>query len=324
MSQIREMAKVAIIGSGSVGSTLAQRIAEKDLADVVLVDVVEGRPQGVALDLMEARSIELHDRQIVGTQDFAAIAGAAVVVITAGLPRQPGMTREDLLGANAKVVEDVTRAAIAQAPDAIFVVVTNPLDVMTYLVWRASGLPHHRVMGMAGGLDAARFATFIAMELKVSVADVSAMVLGGHGDLMLPLPRYTTVRGIPLPELISEATIERLVARTRDGGAEIGRLLKTGSAYYAPASAVAQMVEAIVRDRHRTLPAAVALQGEYDIRDLCVGVPIRLGRMGVETIVELNLTAEEMAALQSSADIVRQQVDLLPQLGVLPETQRAT
>ncbi|MEO0854268.1 MAG: malate dehydrogenase, partial [Cyanobacteria bacterium J06648_11] len=298
-------------------STLAQRLAEKDLADVVLVDIAAGRPQGIALDLMEARSVEGHDRAIAGTQDYEAIAGAQVVVITAGFPRKPGMSRDDLLQSNAKIVAEVTRSAVAVAPEATYIAVTNPLDVMTYLVWHTSGLPRQKVMGMAGVLDAARFATFIAMELKVSTADISAMVLGGHGDLMVPLPRYTTVKGIPLPELLSTETIEQLVARTRDGGAEIGRLLQTGSAYYAPASAVAMMVESILRDRRRYLPAAVVLDGEYGIKDLGMGVPVCLGTNGVEFVIELKLTDAEAEALQTSVASVRAQVDKLGQFGLL-------
>ncbi|MEO0356237.1 MAG: malate dehydrogenase, partial [Cyanobacteria bacterium P01_A01_bin.3] len=234
-----EHSKVAVIGAGAVGSTLAQRIAETNLADVVLLDIVQGRPQGVALDLMEARAVERHDRSIVGTQDYADVAGADIVVITAGRPRTPNMTRDDLLGINAGIVAKVASQAIAQAPEAIFITVTNPLDVMAHLVGQVGQLSRERFMGMAGVLDAARFATFIAMELNVSAVDVSAMVLGGHGDLMLPLARYTTVGGVPLPELMSAETIDRIAQRTRQGGAEIGKLLKTGSAYYAPSASVA-------------------------------------------------------------------------------------
>ena len=307
---------VAVIGAGMVGSTLAQRLAEKDIANVVLLDILAGRPQGIALDLMEARSLEQHDRQITGTQDYQDIAGASVVVITAGRPRTPGMTRDDLLGINAKIVATVAEQAIAVAPDAIFIVVTNPLDVMTHLTWQVTGLPRTRVMGMAGALDAARFATFVAIELQVSAADVSAMVLGGHGDLMVPLPRYTTVRGIPLPQLLAQDRIEQIVDRTRDGGAEIGRLLATGSAFYAPASSVAQMVESILRDRHRTIPAAVPLQGEYGIEGLCIGIPVKLGMGGIEQIVELELTPEELGDLRRSAASVQAQVDKLSMLAV--------
>ncbi|WP_017326557.1 malate dehydrogenase [Synechococcus sp. PCC 7336] len=314
--QLKGRETVAIIGAGSVGSTLAQRIVERDLANVVLLDTIEGRPQGVALDLMEARAIEQHDRTVIGTQNYADIAGADIVVITAGRPRTPDMTRDELLGVNAQIVASVTREAIAQAPNATFIAVTNPLDVMTYLIWKVSGLPRQQVMGMAGVLDAARFATFVAMELQASAADVTAMVLGGHGDLMVPIPRYTTVRGIPLPQLLPAEKIAQLLERTRDGGAEIGRLLKTGSAYYAPSSSVAQMVEAILRDRHRTLPAAIPLQGEYGIDDLCMGIPVRLGRNGVEAIVKLDLTDEESKALHSSAESVRAQVQRLPDLGL--------
>ncbi|MGK7905991.1 MAG: malate dehydrogenase [Synechococcus sp.] len=303
--------KVAIIGAGAVGSTLAQRIVENNLADVVLLDIIEGRPQGVALDLMEARAVERHDRRIIGTQDYADIAGVQLVVITAGRPRTPDMTRDDLLSINSGIVTKVAAQAIAHAPTAIFIVVTNPLDVMTYLVFQSTQLPRERVMGMAGVLDAARFATFIAMELNVSAADVSAMVLGGHGDLMLPLARYTTVSGVPLPELLSAETISNLVERTRQGGAEIGRLLKTGSAYYAPSASVAVMVDAILRDRHRILSASVVLEGEYGLSGLCMGVPVKLGAGGIEEIIKVTLTDEELEALNASAASVKSQIEKL-------------
>ncbi|MEO0940717.1 MAG: malate dehydrogenase [Cyanobacteria bacterium J06642_12] len=310
-----EHSKVAVIGAGAVGSTLAQRIAETNLADVVLLDIVQGRPQGVALDLMEARAVERHDRSIVGTQDYADVAGADIVVITAGRPRTPNMTRDDLLGINAGIVAKVASQAIAQAPEAIFITVTNPLDVMAHLVGQVGQLSRERFMGMAGVLDAARFATFIAMELNVSAVDVSAMVLGGHGDLMLPLARYTTVGGVPLPELMSSETIDRIAQRTRQGGAEIGKLLKTGSAYYAPSASVAVMVDAILRDRHRMLPVSVALEGEYGLQGLCLGVPVQLGADGVETIIELTLMDAEMEALHESAASVKAQIGKLPDVG---------
>ncbi len=305
------MAKVAVIGAGAVGSTVAQRIAEQNLADVVLLDIVAGRPQGLALDLMEARGVLGHDREIVGTQDYAAIAGVDVVVVTAGLPRQPGMSRDELAATNAAIVRQVMQQVGAVAPFAIAIIVTNPLDAMTYLAWQVSGWPRQRVLGMAGVLDAARFATFIAMEMNVSVADINAMVLGGHGDLMVPLPRYTTVRGIPLPELLSESVIDHLVARTRDGGGEIGRLLQAGSAYYAPAAAVTEMVDAIVNDRQRYLPAAAILEGEYGHSDLAMGVPVCLGRHGLESIVTLTLTETEQAAFDASAASVKHLIQQL-------------
>ncbi|BAU44171.1 malate dehydrogenase [Leptolyngbya sp. O-77] len=301
--------RVAIIGSGNVGSTLAQRIAERNLANVVLLDIVDGRPQGVALDLLEARGIEGHDRQIVGTTDYAMTAGSDVVVITAGLPRRPGMSRDDLLKTNAAIVMEAAQKAIAQSPNAIFIVVTNPLDVMTYLAWKATGLPPERVMGMAGILDSARFQTFIALELGVSTADVSAMVMGSHGDLMVPLPRYSTVNGIPITELLDADTIARLVHRTRNGGAEIVELMQTGGAYYAPASSTCVMVETILLNKSRLLPIASYLRGEYRLRDIFIGVPTRLGCGGAESVLELQLSDSELKELHSSAAVVRQGID---------------
>ena len=298
-------AQVAVIGSGNVGATLAQRLAEKNIADVVLLDVVEGRPQGVALDLMEARGVERHDRTIVGTNDFADTAGSAVIVITAGLPRRPGMSRDDLLLTNGKIVLDVTRKALAHSPNATLIVVTNPLDVMTYVAWEASGLPPHKVMGMAGVLDSARFQTFIAMELGVSINDINATVMGGHGDLMVPLPRYSTVNGIPIDRFLDAEAIARIVERTRNGGAEIVSLLKTGSAYYAPASAICVMVESIIYNQPRILPVAAHLQGQYGLNNLFVGVPCRLGCQGIESVLELDLTDQELAELHASAESVR-------------------
>ncbi|NEQ26785.1 MAG: malate dehydrogenase, partial [Microcoleus sp. SIO2G3] len=287
--------QVAIIGAGNVGSTLAQRIAEKNLANVVLLDVLSGRPQAVALDLMEARGLEKHDRTIQGTIDYADTAGSDIVVITAGLPRRPGMTRDDLLRTNAQIVTDAARQAIEQSPNAILIVVTNPLDVVTYLAWKASGLPSDRVLGMAGILDSARFETFIALELGVSTANVNALVLGSHGDLMVPLPRYSTVNGIPITELMDAETIDRLVDRTRNGGAEIVALMQTGGAYYAPASATCCMVEAILHQQSRLLPSAAYLQGQYGLDDIFIGVPVKLGGNGIEQILELDLTETELA-----------------------------
>jgi malate dehydrogenase len=305
----RHFARVSIVGAGSVGSALAQRIAEKNLADVVLLDLAAGRPQGIALDLMEARGMEGHDRQVIGTADYADTAHSDIVVITAGLPRQPGMTRDDLMRTNAKIVMDVAKQAIAHSPNALLIVVTNPLDVVTYLAWKASGLPPQRVMGMAGILDSARFQTFIALELGVSSADVNAMVLGSHGDLMVPLPRYSTVSGIPITELMNAATIDRLVDRTRSGGAEIVALMQAGGAYYAPASSTCQMIEAILLNQSRLLPIAAYLQGEYGLHDIFIGVPCRLRCGGIESILELNLTDTEQTALQQSAQAVREAIE---------------
>ncbi|WP_346292687.1 malate dehydrogenase [Sphaerothrix gracilis] len=298
--------RVTIVGAGNVGSTLAQRIAERNLADVVLLDVVEGRPQGLALDLQEASGLVGHHRQITGTNDYADTAESDIVVITAGLPRKPGMSRDDLLQVNGKIVLDVARQAIAHSPQARFIVVTNPLDVMVYLVWQATGLPWQQVVGMAGVLDSARFQTFISLELKVPPQDVSAMVLGGHGDLMVPLPQYSTVCGIPIPELLDQGTIERLCHRTRHGGAEVVDLLQKGGAYSAPSAAIYKMVEAILLNQSRILPASVYLQGQYGLKDLYLGVPCRLGWQGVEEILELRLNQSEQQLLQKSGDFVKQ------------------
>ncbi|MBE9102891.1 malate dehydrogenase [Vacuolonema iberomarrocanum] len=297
--------QVTVIGAGHVGSTLAQRIAEKNLADVVLLDILDGWSQGVALDLMEARGLESHDRRLRGTSDYADTVGSDIVVITAGFPRKPGMSRDDLLRMNGGIVLQAIRQAIAYSPQALFIVVTNPLDVMTYLAWKASGLPPERVMGMAGILDSARFQTFISLELGVSTSDVDAMVLGSHGDLMVPLPHYCTVNGIPITELLDAATIDRLVERTRTAGAEIVELMKTGGAYYAPASATCLMVETILRNRSRLLPVAAYLTGQYYLEDVYIGVPARLGCGGVETILELPLSDRDLKALHKSAEAVR-------------------
>jgi malate dehydrogenase len=300
--------RVTIVGSGYVGSTLAQRIAEKNIADVVLVDIIRGRPQGIALDLMEARGVERHDRQILGTNDFADTAHSHIIVITAGLPRKPGMSREDLMRTNAMIVQDVTKRAIQHSPNAVIIVVTNPLDVMTHVAWQSSGLPPQQVLGMAGVLDSARFQTFIAMELGISIADVNATVLGGHGDMMVLLPRYSTVNGVPITDLMEQETIDRLVERTRNGGAEIVELLQTGSAYYAPASSACVMVESIVLNQGRVLPVAAYLQGEYGLRDVFIGVPARLHCRGVESLLQLELTETERAALHHSAAAVQANV----------------
>ncbi|NJN88548.1 MAG: malate dehydrogenase [Leptolyngbyaceae cyanobacterium SL_7_1] len=301
--------KVSVIGAGNVGRTLAQRIAERNLADVVLVDIVSGLPEGIALDLTEARGLEGHQRQILGGTDYTATAGSEVVVITAGLPRRPGMSRDDLLKTNATIVAEASRQAIAHSPQALLVVVTNPLDAMTYVAWQASGLPPKRVMGMAGILDSARFQTFIALELGISPTDVRAMVLGSHGDLMVPLPRYSTVNGIPIPELMDEGTIDRLVKRTRNGGAEIVELMQTGGAYYAPASSTCLMVETILLNQPRLLPIAAYLEGQYGLTDLFIGVPAYLDSQGVNKILELNLSPAETAALHGSAKAVRQTLE---------------
>ncbi|MEC4812642.1 MAG: malate dehydrogenase [Scytonema sp. PMC 1069.18] len=301
--------RVTVIGAGKVGTTLAQRIAEKNLADVVLLDIIPGMPQGLALDLMEARGLELHNRHIIGTNDYKETSGSDIVVITAGSPRKPGMSRDDLLLKNAKIVVEAANKAIAHSPNAIYIVVTNPLDVMTYLVWQATKLPRDRIIGMAGVLDSARFETFIAMELGVSPHDIKAMVLGSHGDLMVPLPRYSTVNGVPITDLLDTATIKRLAERTRNGGAEIVELMQTGSAFFAPASSVYVMVESILLNHSRLLPAAAHLQGEYGLKDIFIGVPCRLGRSGLESVVELNLTDEEMDALYTSAQAVRKQIE---------------
>ncbi|MEA5534137.1 malate dehydrogenase [Crocosphaera sp. XPORK-15E] len=301
---------VSVIGAGNVGRTLAQRIAEKDLANVVLLDIVEGLPQGIALDLMAAQGIESHNSKVIGTNNYEETAGSDVVVITAGRARTPGISRDDLMAINAKIVVNAAQQAIKYSPDAIFIIITNPLDVMTYLAWKATGLPPQRVMGMAGVLDSSRLQTFIAMELGISTANVTALVLGGHGDLMLPLPRYCTVNGVPIPELLDQATIERLVERTRNGGAEVVKLLQTGGAYYAPASSACLMVETILRDQSRLLPTAAYLRGEYGLDDIYLGVPCLLGCRGVTKILEVQLTEQERESLHISANSVRKNVKL--------------
>jgi malate dehydrogenase len=301
--------RVSIIGAGKVGSTLAQRIAEKNLADVVLLDIVEGWPQGIALDLMQARGVERHNRQIIGTNDYTDTAGSNIVVIAAGIPRKPGISREDLLKINARIVTESAKQAIAHSPEAIIIVITNPLDVMTYLAWEATGLPPHRVMGMAGVLDSARFQTFIAMELGVSIAEIHATVIGSHGDLMVPLPRYTTVSGIPISQMMDAGAIDRLVQRTRHGGAEVVTLMKTSSAYFAPASSACLMAESILLNQSRMLPCCVYLHGEYGVQDLFLGVPCRLGYRGVEQILELELSDAEREAFINSGKLVRQSIE---------------
>jgi malate dehydrogenase len=301
--------KITVIGAGNVGATTAQRIVDKELAnEVVLVDVLEGIPQGKALDMYEATPVEMTDARVTGSNGYVETAGSDIVVLTAGIPRKPGMSRDDLMNTNSGIMKACTESVVKHSPRAILVTVANPLDVMTYVAMKVSGFDRTRVIGMAGVLDTARFRTFIAMELKVSVEDVTAFVLGGHGDSMVPLPRYSTVAGIPITELMSPETIERLVKRTRDGGIEIVNFLKTGSAYYAPSSATVAMVESIVKDKKRILPCAVYLKGEYGINDTVVGVPVKLGANGVEDIVQIKLNADEQAALNKSANDVKQSI----------------
>ena len=304
--------KVTVIGAGNVGATTAQRIAESGLADVVLVDIVDGLPQGKGLDLAEAAPVVGHDACVVGTNDYADTAGSDIIVVTSGIPRKPGMSRDDLISTNAGIVGAVVKAAAAVSPDAIIIVVTNPLDVMCHVAMQASGFPRERVIGMAGVLDSARFRTFIAMELGVSVKDVHAFVLGGHGDTMVPLSRYSTVAGVPITELLPADRVKALEERTANGGAEIVAFLKTGSAFYAPAASTHEMVDAILRDRKRVLPCAVMLKGEFGVDGLFVGVPAVLGRKGVERVFEIKLTADEQAAFEKSANAVRELVKALP------------
>jgi len=303
--------KVTVVGAGNVGETTAQRLAEKELCDVVLVDVVEGMPQGKALDLSEAAPIEKHDARISGANDYDISEGSDIIIITAGIARKPGMSRDDLISTNAGIVKIVTQEACKLSPKAIIIVVSNPLDAMCQVAYETSGFPKQRVIGMAGVLDSARFRTFIAMELNVSVENTHAFVLGGHGDTMVPLPRYSTVAGIPITELLPKDRIDALVKRTANGGAEIVSLLKTGSAYYAPASAAVEMAQAILMDKKKILPCAAYLEGEYGIHNLFVGVPVKLGRRGVEEIIQVKLTEKEHAALHKSAEAVRQLVNSL-------------
>jgi malate dehydrogenase len=297
--------KVTVVGAGNVGATVAQGIALKELADVVLVDIVEGVPQGKALDMMETAPVEKYDAILSGSNNYDGTENSDIVVITAGLPRKPGMSRDDLLWKNEEIVGGVTRAVAGRSPNAIIIVVSNPLDAMCEVARRVSGFPRERVLGMAGVLDSARMRAFIAMELNVSVENTHAFVLGGHGDTMVPLPRYSTVAGIPITELISRERIEAIVDRTRNGGAEIVNLLKT-SAWYAPGASTVEMVEAILKDKRKILPCAAFLQGEYGFNDLYVGVPVKLGRNGLEEIIEIRLSDDEAAALQKSADAVRE------------------
>jgi len=300
--------KISIIGAGFVGATAAHWAAEKELGDVVLMDILEGIPQGKALDLFEASPIEGFDARVVGTKGYEETKDSDVVIVTSGVPRKPGMSREDLLEINKKIIESVVTQVVEKSPKAILIMVTNPLDTITYLAYKKSGFPKERVMGMAGVLDTARFRAFIAMELGVSVEDIQTLLLGGHGDEMVPLPRYTTVSGIPLSQLLPKETIDRLVDRTRKGGGEIVNLLKTGSAFYAPSAGAVQMAEAILKDKKRILPCCVYLDGEYGLKDICFGVPIKLGTKGVESIIELQLTQEEKALVAKSAESVKKSI----------------
>lgn len=304
--------KVTIVGAGNVGATAAHWLAAEELADIVLVDIVEGIPQGKALDLLQSMPVEKSDVSVLGSNDYEATAGSDIVVITAGFPRKPGMSRDDLVRANAEIVGKATEQAVKYSPDCILIVVTNPLDAMCEMARRISGFPRERVLGMAGVLDSARFSTFIATELGVSVENVYAFVLGGHGDQMVPLPRYSTVAGIPITELLDKATIDRLVERTAKGGGEIVNLLKAGSAYYAPGRSIMEMAEAILKNKHKILPCAAYLQGEFGIKDLFIGVPCQLGEKGLEKIFEIKLTPDEHAALLKSAEAVESLVKVLP------------
>ncbi|MFM7203493.1 MAG: malate dehydrogenase [Myxococcota bacterium] len=298
--------KITVIGGGNVGATTAHRLAELQLGDVVLVDIVEGMPQGKCLDLMQSGPIFGYDTRLTGTNGYEETAGSDIVVITSGIPRKPGMSRDDLLRTNAGIVKSVTEQVVAASPNAILIVVSNPLDAMTWVAWTASKFPAHRVMGMAGVLDSARFRTFLAMELNVSVENINAFVLGGHGDTMVPVLSYTNVAGIPITKLIPHDRLQQIVQRTRDGGAEIVKLLKTGSAYYAPSAASVEMVEAILRDKKKILPCAAYCTGQYGLKDLFVGVPVKLGANGVEEIIEVELNEEEQKQLEYSANAVKE------------------
>ena len=307
--------KITVIGAGNVGATCAQRAAEKELADVVLVDVVEGMPQGKALDLCEAAPVEKHDALITGSNSYDATAGSDIIIVTAGLARKPGMSRDDLIKTNAGIMNTVVKAAAKLSPNAVLIVVSNPLDAMCHVALKASGFAPERVIGMAGVLDSARFRFFIAEALNVSVENTHAFVLGGHGDTMVPLPRFSTVAGIPITELLPADQIAALCQRTAQGGAEIVNLLKTGSAYYAPASSAVEMAEAILKDKRKILPCATYLTGQYGYKDLFIGVPAKLGKGGVQEVIEIKLTPAEKAALDKSAEAVRGLVKTLADLG---------
>jgi malate dehydrogenase len=305
--------KVTIIGAGFVGSTCAHWIASKELADVVLVDIVEGVPQGKGLDLLEAGPIEGFDISIVGTNGYQETQDSDVVILTSGAPRKPGMSREDLLKINADITSSNIKQVAQTSPNAHIIIVNNPMDTMAYLAYKVAGFPKNRVMGQGGVLDAGRYRTFIAQEAGVSVEDVQAMLMGGHGDEMVPLPSYTTISGIPVTQFIAEDRLQAIIERTKKGGGEIVQLLKTGSAYYAPAAATVQMVEAILKDKKRVLPASVYMEGEYGLNDLFFGVPVKLGANGVEQIIELPLSEEEQAGVQKSAELVRSSIAALPE-----------
>jgi malate dehydrogenase len=298
--------KITVVGAGNVGGSTAQRLAEKDAYDVVLVDIAEGVPQGKALDISQAGPVCGYSTRVIGTNGYVETAGSSVAVITSGIPRKPGMSRDELLATNAKIVKSVVSELVSRSPDIILILVTNPLDAMVHVARRVSGLPKTRVIGMGGILDSARMRSFIAAELNVPGPDVEAMVLGGHGDTMVPLPRYTTVKGKPISSLMSKDKLDAIIKRTRDGGAEIVGLLKTGSAFYAPSASALDMVEAILKDQKRVLPCSVLCEGEYGLKDVIVGVPVRIGRGGMEQVVEYDLTAEERAALEASANAVRE------------------
>lgn len=300
--------KITIVGAGNVGATAAHWAAAKELGDIVLVDIVEGVPQGKGLDLFEASPVEGFDSRIVGSNDYAATADSDIVIITAGLARKPGMTRDDLQNKNTEIVKGVTQQVAKHSPKAILIIVSNPLDVMTYVALKVSGFPKNRVVGMAGILDTARYRSFIAEALNVSVEDIQALVLGGHGDSMVPLPRYTSVSGIPIEHLLPKAKLDAIIQRTRDGGIEIVNYLKTGSAFYAPSASAVQMAESIIRDKKRILPCCVWLEGEFGLRDTMVGVPVILGGNGVEKIIEIELSAEEKQALTASANQVKESI----------------
>ena len=303
--------KVSIVGAGQVGATTAQRIFEKQYADVVLIDIVEGLPQGKALDMLESGPVVGSDAQVIGTNDYKDTANSDIVVITSGVARKPGMSRDDLLFTNMKIMDSVTSEIVKYSPDTIIIVVTNPLDAMAQRVYQSSGLPREKVIGQSGVLDTARFRTFLAQELNVSVRDIQAYVLGGHGDTMVPVLGYTTVGGVPVSELISEKRLGEIIKRTQDGGAEIVSLLKTGSAYYAPSAGVAEMVDSIILNQHRILPCAAYLTGEYGINNLYVGVPVKIGSSGIEEIIQINLSNEEQAMLNASADAVQELIDVM-------------
>ena len=304
-------AKISIVGAGMTGSTTAHWLAEREIADLVLVDIVEGMPQGKALDLQEALPVIGKDVSVVGSNDFAATKGSDIVVITAGVPRRPGMSREDLLTVNANIVSEATSSALQYSPEAIFIILTNPLDTMAYLAMKTGKLPRERIVGQAGILDSARMRAFVALETGVSVENIACYVMGSHGDEMVPLTRHSNVAGIPLNEFLPADRLEAIVNRTRKGGGEIVNLLKTGSAYYAPAVAVAQMAEAILKDKHMIIPASAYMQGEYSLKDVFFGVPVQLGRGGMEKIIEYRLNAEEKAALEKSAAAVKESISVL-------------